>query len=305
MFFDAAGAARTFGLPLADAARALQDRILKEVGVPVTVGVSLTKALAKLAAESCKPFALPRPDRPRRGPAIPGGDAGGRGRRASAAAARKSWRDTACGRAGTSPRRGGRSSQLLTIRGEKLWWELNGTPASPVQAERPAHKALTRGGSLGVATADPLRLTAWAVRNAERLVEALDHHRLHAGRLALHVSFRGGGGWGGSLLLDEPTAPFDLIAGAVKQLLGRVVVSQPVSRMHLWADRLSGRRVVQGVLFPEPNPAAERAAAAKRHVNGRTGRFAARSGETLPLGDVYGDAAQNYDICDIHGKHCF
>ena len=53
-------------------------------------------------------------------------------------------------------------------------------------------------------------------------------------------------------------------------------VRRPVSRMHLWADRLTGRRVVQGVLFPEPNPPAEKAAAVKRLVNDRLGRFAVR-----------------------------
>jgi hypothetical protein len=35
------------------------------------------------------------------------------------------------------------------------------------------------------------------------------------------------------------------------------------------------------------------------------GRFAVRSGATLPLADVYRDEAQQYDICDVRGKTCF
>jgi hypothetical protein len=35
------------------------------------------------------------------------------------------------------------------------------------------------------------------------------------------------------------------------------------------------------------------------------GRFALRSGATLPMYDVYRDEAQSYDICDVHGKICF
>jgi hypothetical protein len=30
-----------------------------------------------------------------------------------------------------------------------------------------------------------------------------------------------------------------------------------------------------------------------------------RCGATLPLKPVYDDAAQGYDICDVHGKMCF
>ncbi|MCH7752468.1 MAG: nucleotidyltransferase, partial [Planctomycetes bacterium] len=56
-------------------------------------------------------------------------------------------------------------------------------------------------------------------------------------------------------------------------------------------DGLDGRRAVL--------------AEVKRQVNDRLGRFALRSGSTLPLGDVYGDAANAYDICDIYGKSCF
>ena len=43
----------------------------------------------------------------------------------------------------------------------------------------------------------------------------------------------------------------------------------------------------------------------KREVNAEMGRFALRSGATLPLADVYRDEAQGYDICDVRGKICF
>jgi integrase len=38
----------------------------------------------------------------------------------------------------------------------------------------------------------------------------------------------------------------------------------------------------------------------KREVNARLGRFALRSGATLPLYDVYRDCGQSYDVCDRH-----
>jgi hypothetical protein len=40
-------------------------------------------------------------------------------------------------------------------------------------------------------------------------------------------------------------------------------------------------------------------------VNDRHGRFASRSGATLPLVEVYRDRANGFDISDVHGKMCF
>lgn len=43
----------------------------------------------------------------------------------------------------------------------------------------------------------------------------------------------------------------------------------------------------------------------KHAVNERVGRFAVRSATTTELTDIYSDAANAYDICDIYGKTCF
>ena len=56
MFFDARELSGVFSLPLPDAARALQRRILNEIGVPVSMGVSWSKTLAKLVSDTAKPF---------------------------------------------------------------------------------------------------------------------------------------------------------------------------------------------------------------------------------------------------------
>jgi nucleotidyltransferase/DNA polymerase involved in DNA repair len=304
MFFDAGPLAAAFGLPLPEALRALQAHILQRVGIPVTIGLASTKTLAKLVSESVKPFGCSVLD-PAARPGFlarkPVEDVTGIGRRSAEKLHAHGIRT--CLDLIETPRRFIR--QLLTIRGQWLWHELRGEPAHPIVTQRPAHKALSRGGSLGVATADPLRLTGWLVRNLERLVEGLDHYQVHADQLTLHLGFKGGGSWGGSLRTDEPTARFDLLAEAGKKLLGRARVRRPVSRMHLWAERLTRRDLVQGVLFPADGPAARKAAEVKRAVNRKLGRFAVRSGDTLPLHDIYADAAASYDICDIHGKQCF
>ena len=56
MFFDAGELPAVFGKPLPEAARALQRRLLEEVGVPVSIGLSRSRALAKLGSDSSKPL---------------------------------------------------------------------------------------------------------------------------------------------------------------------------------------------------------------------------------------------------------
>jgi hypothetical protein len=75
--------------------------------------------------------------------------------------------------------------------------------------------------------------------------------------------------------------------------------------MHLNAMKSRRPGYVQQGLFEEPGDRARAVAKVKREVNARIGRFALRSGATLPLYDVYRDEAQSYDICDVRGKMCF
>ena len=58
-------------------------------------------------------------------------------------------------------------------------------------------------------------------------------------------------------------------------------------------------------LFEGAPGKAETLATLKRSINARHGRFALRSGATLPLGAIYADRANSFDICDVRGKVCF
>jgi hypothetical protein len=73
--------------------------------------------------------------------------------------------------------------------------------------------------------------------------------------------------------------------------------------MHLIAEELAPDAPRQLGLF-DRDPG-EAAAAVKQAVNQKHGRFALRSGATLPLGAIYADRANEFDICDVHGKMCF
>jgi DNA polymerase V len=288
------------------AAEALRERVLAEVGVPATVGVARTRTLAKLLSDAAKPFGATAVVDPADEQALlarlPVSAVSG-------IAARRAARLGPYGiRTCLELARADRLlvRQLLTVVGEALWYELNGEPVVPLHPQRPPHKMLSRGGSLGGPTADPARVYAWLVRNLERLVEELEWHAVCAGALTVSVMHWEGTMHSHRVALPAPTDRFDLLLEAARLGLGRTWVrGLGATRMHLIASDLRYPGFVQRGLFDPPAGRARAVAEAKRQVNGRVGRFAVRSGATLPLYDVYRDAAQSYDVCDIRGKVCF
>jgi nucleotidyltransferase/DNA polymerase involved in DNA repair len=287
-------------------AEALRDHLREVIGVPVTVGIARTRTLAKLISDTAKPFgalAVLDADRERellakRPVTDITGIAERRARRLAPFGVRTCLDLARFDRL--------RVRSLLTIAGEALWYELNGEPVIPLHTRRPPHKVLSRGGSLGEATADPQRILAWLVRNLERLVEELEFHQVRTDRLEVYLGYKDGEGAAGRVDLQAPTDRFDLLLEEAKRALRQALwPGEAVNRMHLLATRLHYPGAVQLGLFDPPAERAERLARLKREVNARHGRFKLRSGATLPLREVYRDDAQSFDICDVHGKMCF
>ncbi|GAC1474273.1 MAG: DNA polymerase IV [Isosphaeraceae bacterium] len=289
-----------------DLAVMIRERIWERLGVPVTVGVARTRTLAKLISDSAKPFgARAVVDRETEESLLhdrPVTEITGiAGRRA---ARLQPWGVRTCLDLARADRRLVR--ELLTATGETLWWELNGDPVQPIHSQRPLHKALSRGGSFGEATADPIILYAWLVRNLERLIEELEFHTLLAGRLTVWVAYKDGQVGVGQSNLAVPSDRFDLLLDAARPCLRRAWVPRVrATRMHLIAERLISRRQAPLGLFEPPSERPEAVARLKRAVNTRHGRFALRSAATLPLASIYRDVANSYDICDVRGKICF
>lgn len=282
---------------------AIQERILKEIGIPVSVGIATTKSLAKLISDTAKPFGCramasnevetflkSRPVEDITG-------VGERSRRKLAAYSIKTCWDFA-----NADRRLIR--RLLTKKGEDYWRELNGTQTQPLLTARPPHKNISRGGSMGGTIVEREKLNAWLVRNVERLIEELDYYGVFTGRLALWLTDKSGGGAARSINLCEDTAEFGPLLEAARSMLDSIDLAA-ASHMHLQAERLTYKRCAQRSLFSEYDPKITQAAEVKRTINQRIGRFALRSGETLYINDLYHDEAAGYDVCDIHEKMCF
>lgn len=286
-------------------AEELRAAAMARIGVPVSVGLAPTKTLAKLASDSSKPFGcrVVGDDDARRAllRGMPVEEITGIARRSAAKLAQRGI--TTCEQFAQADRRLIR--RLLTKRGEDLWWEVNGDSVLPVAPSRPRHKFIARGGSLGRATADEERLRAFVVRNTERLVEALNFYRLGCDQLILELTFKPTGRAAMRESLLATAWQFEELAVAALDLLARVWSGEPVGYMHVIAGQLCARSHARRSLFPLGDERQEAIDRLKHQVNESVGRFALRSGATLPLADVYGDPANAYDICDVYGKSCF
>jgi DNA polymerase V len=287
-------------------AEMFRDRIWERVRVPVTVGIGRTKTLAKLISDTAKPFGA-RAMLNREAEEVllaanaiteVAGIAGRRERRLL------HWGIKTCMDMAQADRRLIR--KLRTASGEALWWELNGEAVLPIRPHRIPHKILSRGGSFGEATSDPNVLWAWLVRNLERLIEELAYHNVLTGRVAVWIGYKDGRGGEGRSTLVMPDNQFDVLLEAFRPCIRQAWLPKAAAnRMHLFAEDLRPRRDRQLTLFDDLSEQAKAVSALKKAVNDRHGRFILRSAATLPLGRIYTDRANEYDICDVRGKTCF
>lgn len=287
-------------------AEVVRDRIMERVQIPVTVGIARTRTLAKLISDTAKPrgarAVLDRQEETELLARLPvveiTGIAGRRERRL------QPWGIRTCLDLAQADRRLIRD--LLTATGESLWWELNGDPVVPIHPARPLHKALSRGGSFGEATDDPMMIYAWLIRNMERLIEELHYYQVLTKHVSLWVGYRDGQAGEGRASLEFPSDRFDVLLDVLRPCLRHAWIKRvPANRMHLIADHLTPRASAQLGLFESGGRRADTIAHLKHEVNKKIGRFALRSAATLPLAKIYNDTSNAWDICDVKGKMCF
>jgi hypothetical protein len=183
---------------------------------------------------------------------------------------------------------------------------LNGDPVLPIHPRRIPHKVLSRGGSFGGSTDNPSELWAWLVRNLERLIEELTFHEVATGKVTVWVGYKDGRAGEGHANLAQPEDQFDVLLETLRPCLRRAWIPGAAAvRMHIFADELRPKGERQLTLFEGASERSKALQSLKKSINDKAGRFAIRSGATLPLQHVYDDRANAYDICDVRGKSCF
>jgi DNA polymerase V len=251
----------------------VREHVKARTGLPMTVAYARTRTLAKLFADTAKPFgavAVTDPDQETELLAkLPVTEIAGVAHR-SARKLEPHGIKTCLDLRNAS---GLLVRRLLTVTGHDLWRELNGQRVTPIRTSRTPHRMLARGGSLAGRVKDAPTLYGWLVRNVERLVEELEFHEVKASALTVHVSYFDDPSAGHTSHLCVPTDRFDLLLNAAKVGLreawrrGRVA-----THMHVIASGLR-RGPVQLSLFDPPDPTREAVAKVKREVNAMHGRY--------------------------------
>lgn len=302
-FFDARELTREFGRSLEEAAHNLQSRIFEQIRVPVSIGLSTSKTLAKLGSDSAKPFGVR---------VLLGDDVTvflkdravsevcGIGEKSSDKLVKHGI--ATCADFVMADRRFIRD--LLTIKGEGLWWELRGESVNPIVTKRPQHKYVSRGGSVGRAITTLDQLRGWLMRTLERLIEALNAHAYVCGMLGMQIEFKGFEVWSARLRLLGDSADYEQLKPAAMALVEKGWQDgKTVTHLHLIAGNIARTQERQLSLFdPKPKMRIDQL---KQQINDKLGRFTIRSGATLYLPELYEDASHDYEICDVQGKMCF
>ncbi len=286
-------------------AEAVRAHIQRTTGLPMTVAYARTRTLAKLFADTAKPFgAVAVEDSAHEVELlanIPVTEIAGIARRSAIKLEPHGIRTCLDLRNAS----GLLVQRLLTVTGHDIWRELNGYRATPIRTARTPHKMLARGGSLAGRVTDAFTLYGWLVRNVERLIEELQFHEVRPSTLMVSVSYFEDNSAAGVVHLSVPSDRFDILLDAAKHGLRQAWRSgRTATHMHLIASGLR-RGPWQQSLFDPPDVKLEALARVKRDINELYGRWKVRSAATLFANDWYEDPANEHEVCDIRGKFCF
>ena len=167
--------------------RMVRNAVLKDVGMPVSIGIAPSKTLAKLASDRAKkiPELAGSLDLTAQGPAtdryltqLPVRDIWGVGRKLAPKLKAENVH-TAFDLAHLNPRR---AQQLMGIHGRHMVYELNGISCLPLQLEHKAQQMIMRGRQFGEDTSEFYVVEAAVASLTARAAAALRREHLLARR---------------------------------------------------------------------------------------------------------------------------
>ncbi len=283
----------------------IQERIMKEVGVPVSVGLSNTRILAKTASDKDKPFGVTvvlKENLRDFLKSVPVSDITGIGRKLSKRL--EYFRiDTAFDYVN---RPAAFIKELLYKPGEEIWYELQGKSILPIRTERPKRKFLSRGGSIWGHYKDRKYVWGFLVRNLERFADALWKEHLETNRLHIILVTSGQYYMKQVEQLSDYTNSFPVLLKALNRGFQKVFLNGvSYSAVHLLGEPLRSTEGKQLNLFVPEDRKYKKIVKVKEVVNSKFGLFTVRSGVTAYCPEVFKDKTSDFEICDIEGKFCF
>ncbi|MGH9967589.1 MAG: DUF4113 domain-containing protein [Pyrinomonadaceae bacterium] len=197
-------------------ADAIRDAVYTEIGITTSVGISLTKTLAKIASESNKPNGSTVV--PGRGiecflADIPVKDIPGIG--SNREALLNKFKITTALEFMKSPK--ALIQRLMGKVGTDLRDELMGNPVYPLELEPKLPKSIARTASVGKVTSERDIMIAHLTHHTSRLALELVSKRYVAGRLVVFLRLKTFDSVGGEIHLRYPTSSYYTLSKAVMQ----------------------------------------------------------------------------------------
>lgn len=284
-FLDVKGLRRLYKMDYEQMAHAIKEDVKKKLGISVSIGVSVTKTLAKMASDQNKPDGVTV----------------------------ISWKDLKTWQqrfhVSDVPGFGHNTVPLLekygirtcadfvnlsqdTVRGflhrpgVDLWKELQGEKVFAVERNFAAQKSITRTSSFEPMTGDQKFIWAHTVRQLERAIDALHHDSLLCREVALYLRDKDFRRYGWSHEFPTPTKSFSIILEGLKNLWkehfprGTTFRSSGINLIGLSPDTGT-----QFSLFEDPGIIVRRdqLETAKEGIRDRYGNLSIRSASSLLL----------------------
>lgn len=286
-------------------AKDMQNRVLREAHIPVSIGFAQTRILAKIGSDKNKPFGITvmTPENLKQMLLeTPVADIHGVGHR-SASQLIAHGIHNAFDYVQTKRRL---IRTMLHKPGEEIWYELQGKSILPIRNERAQRKTLSRGGQLWGVQKDPKIIYGFLIRNLERFVESLWHYQMEIKNFIVVMITDEGRAYQKEDVFSDFTDDYNVLIAALKKgFLANYRASKSYSAVHLISTQLRGQESKQLNLFTQKDPRRAALKAAKTGLSERFGPFALRSASSAFVPEVFADESSNYEICDIDGKVCF
>lgn len=283
----------------------IQRKIMKEVQVPVSVGLAKTRKLAKLGSDCNKPLGVTvftDENLYEYLAKIPVGEISGIG-------GRLVQRLYACNvKTVLDFAKLDRDfvKKLLHKPGEELWYEINGKSILGIRTEKPLPKSLSRGGSIWGHHEDKDYVWGFVLRNLERFMDAIWKANLFIADLTLILCFSDGGAVQSCKTLTSWTDSYEKILKNLREIFEEnFVVGEKYCRVHIYSSKLRYVKGSQQSLFELESKQQKQIKELKSNLNKKFGMFAVRSASTAFANTVFKDTVSNFEICDIEGKFCF
>jgi DNA polymerase V len=213
-------------------AKQLRQRIFKELGIPVSIGIASSKTLAKLATDIgknqasyqgvCDLYTIDREAREAALASVPLRSVWGVGRRLAPQLQAEGLSNAL----DLAQLRAARARQLLGVHGEQMVLELNSTSCIPLERSHKVRKSIARTRTFGEDTSQAhvieAALASFATQAAYRLRESRQLTRRASLFLTTSRHKPGYKRWGSEVIFETPTADTGQLISAVTTAFGKL-----------------------------------------------------------------------------------